>query len=83
MKANKQYNRFRHFGLDKIKMDFAIFAIAFNIGKLHNKTQNVSKNHKNPSLLTQNIYIFVIAVIFTQQNVTTTEFSHNTWQKAA
>ena len=33
-KANKQYNRFRHFGGDKVKMDFAIFAIAFNIGKM-------------------------------------------------
>ena len=45
-KANKQYDRFRHFGGDKVKMDFAIFAIAFNIGKLHNKTRNSSKHQK-------------------------------------
>jgi hypothetical protein len=32
-KANKQYDRFRYFGLEMIKMDFGIFAIAFNIGK--------------------------------------------------
>ena len=27
------YKRFRHFGMDKVKMDFAFFAIAFNIKK--------------------------------------------------
>ena len=36
-KSNKHYNRFRHFKKDKVLMDFAIFAIAFNIGKLHLK----------------------------------------------
>lgn len=52
MKANKHYKRFRHFGKDKILMDFAIFAIAFNIGKVFSSTQkekkvngNASKNH--------------------------------------
>jgi len=37
-KANKHYNRFRHFDKDKVMMDFAIFAIAFNIGKLCRNT---------------------------------------------
>ncbi|GHT41975.1 transposase [Bacteroidia bacterium] len=41
-KANKQYNRFRHFGGDKVKMDFAIFAIAFNLGKMHKKANNTN-----------------------------------------
>ena len=36
-KSNKHYNRYRHFKKDKVLMDFAIFAIAFNIGKLHLK----------------------------------------------
>lgn len=36
-KSNKRYNRFRHFNKDKVLMDFAIFAIAFNLGKLHLK----------------------------------------------
>ncbi|SFU64405.1 Transposase DDE domain-containing protein [Porphyromonadaceae bacterium KHP3R9] len=36
-KSNKHYNRFRHFNKDKVLMDFAIFAIAFNLGKLHLK----------------------------------------------
>lgn len=34
MKYNMAYRRFRHFGLDKINMDFAFFAIAFNIKKM-------------------------------------------------
>lgn len=36
IKQNKMYKRFRHFGKDKVTMDFAILAIAFNIGKLYN-----------------------------------------------
>ena len=39
MKANKHYKRFRHFGKEKITMDFAILAIAFNIGKMWNYSQ--------------------------------------------
>ena len=34
MKYNMQYRRFRHFGMDKVIMDFAFLAIAFNIKKL-------------------------------------------------
>lgn len=34
MKNNMQYKRFRHFGIDKVTMDFAFFAIAFNIKKM-------------------------------------------------
>ena len=37
-KYNKAYKRFRHFGKDKVNMDFAFFAIAFNIGKMCGKT---------------------------------------------
>ena len=37
-KYNKAYKRFRHFGKDKVNMDFAFFAIAFNIGKMYRKT---------------------------------------------
>ena len=47
MKANKHYKRFRHFGEEKITMDFAIFAIAFNIGKMWNKNQKQAKNQTN------------------------------------
>ena len=34
MKYNMNYKRFRHFGKDKITMDFAFFAIAFDIKKM-------------------------------------------------
>jgi hypothetical protein len=44
MKYNKQYNRFRHFGKDMVKMDFAIFAIAFNLAKMAKKYNNLLKN---------------------------------------
>ena len=34
MKYNMAYRRFRHMGKDKVAMDFAFFAIAFNIKKM-------------------------------------------------
>ena len=34
MKHNMAYKRFRHVGEDKVTMDFAFFAIAFNIKKM-------------------------------------------------
>ena len=34
MKADYGYKRFRHFGKDKVEMDFAFFAIAFNLKKM-------------------------------------------------
>lgn len=44
MKYNMGYKRFRHFGQDKVSMDFAFFAIAFNIKKLCSTMQKNSKN---------------------------------------
>jgi hypothetical protein len=61
-KANKQYNRFRHFGLDEVKMDFAIFAIAFNIGKLYNKTKNTPKKQKKSPFIAKNRLFFVVVI---------------------
>lgn len=34
MKYDMAYRRFRHFGKDKVNMDFAFFAIAFNLKKM-------------------------------------------------
>jgi hypothetical protein len=34
MKYNMAYRRFRHLGIDKVTMDLAFFAIAFNIKKM-------------------------------------------------
>jgi transposase len=62
-KANKQYYRFRHFGLDKVKMDFAIFAIAFNIGKMYNKAKIMPKNQGKSPLCTEILFLFVFVKI--------------------
>lgn len=44
MKSGMAYRRFRHFGGDKVAMDFAFFAIAFNIKKMCAKlAKGVSK----------------------------------------
>ena len=44
IKFNKQYRRFRHRGLDKVRMDFALLAMSFNIQKLW---RNLSKKATN------------------------------------
>lgn len=45
MKYNMAYRRFRHTGKDKVTMDFAFFAIAFNIKKLCAKLLNKALTH--------------------------------------
>lgn len=47
MKFNMAYRRFRHFGKDKVTMDFAFFAIAFNIRKMCSKIAKLTKNGEN------------------------------------
>lgn len=44
IKYDMRYKRFRHFGKDKVTMDFAFFAIAFNIKKNQKMTD---KNYQN------------------------------------
>jgi len=58
IKSNKAYNRFRHFHKERVLMDFAILAIAFNLGKMHQKWKKKRKKggenqgkHKNGALL--------------------------------
>ena len=55
MKFNMAYRRFRHFGKDKVTMDFAFFAIAFNIkemcSKIAKQTQNGGNTHQNDLFL--------------------------------
>ncbi|MDR1552223.1 MAG: IS1182 family transposase [Prevotellaceae bacterium] len=60
-KSNKNYFRFRHFGKELITMDFAVFAIAFNIGKLYNKGKITPKNRQKLPVLSE---IVVFAVVF-------------------
>ena len=47
MKFNMAYRRFRHFGKDKVTMDFAFFAIAFNIKKMCSKIAKQAGNGEN------------------------------------
>jgi hypothetical protein len=71
IKANKQYNRFRHSGKDKVKMDFAIFAIAFNLGKLAkliNKGAKFPKNGQNPYHNNNKSKIYRLIFIFSAKN---------------
>ena len=45
MKYNMQYKRVRHFGKDKVTMDFAFFAIAFDIKKMAATWQRQTRKH--------------------------------------
>ncbi len=47
MKYNMAYKRFRHFGKDKVTMDFAFFAIAFNIKKMGSRIAKQRENGGN------------------------------------
>lgn len=47
MKFNMAYRCFRHFGKDKVTMDFAFFAIAFNIKKMCSKIAKQAQNGGN------------------------------------
>lgn len=53
MTQNMQYKRFRHFGKDKVTMDFAFFAIAFNIKKMCSMITKALKNGDSYQFLTQ------------------------------
>ena len=61
MKFNMAYRRFRHFGKDKVTMDFAFFAIAFNLKKMCLKIAKQTKNGGNTphSGLSNRIYRFI------------------------
>lgn len=47
MKYDMAYRRFRHTGMDKVKMDFAFFAIAFNLKKMCAKIAKQAKKGGN------------------------------------
>ena len=60
MKNNMHYKRFRHFGKDKVLMDFAFFAIAFNIKKMAAKMTKSARNGGN----TPHFCCFAVTVRF-------------------
>ena len=47
IKYDMAYKRFRHFGQDKVTMDFAFFAIAFNIKKMCAKIKKEKMTDKD------------------------------------
>ena len=62
MKYNMAYRRFRHVGEDKVTMDFAFFAIAFNIKKMCAKLIKEGKG-----IITVAKYMFM-GLFITQDN---------------
>jgi transposase len=60
MKYNMAYRRFRHFGIDKVTMDFAFFAIAFNIKKMCAKMTKEAFNGPSGTQNTLNTRSFEI-----------------------
>ena len=60
MKYDMHYKRFRHFGKDKVTMDFAFFAIAFNIKKMAAKMAKSARNGRNEP----DFHCFLIMVHF-------------------
>jgi len=63
-KYDKAYNRFRHFGQEKVEADFALFATASNIGKLWRKiNKQAEKEQKNQQIDKKwliNTFIFIV-----------------------
>ena len=58
IKYNIGYKRFRHFGKDKVTMDFAFFAIAFNLKKMCKmKAKNNDNGGINPKIRSNNVVL--------------------------
>ena len=67
MKFNMAYRRFRHFGKDKVTMDFAFFAIAFNIKKMCSKMAKQAKNRENTPL--PGLFIRISRIISSENRI--------------
>lgn len=67
MKFNMAYRRFRHFGKDKVTMDFALFAIAFNIKKMCSNIAKQDKNGGNTPL--SGIYLIIFRFLSSENRI--------------
>ena len=65
MKYDMAYKRFRHFGMDKVKMDFAFFAIAFNMKKMCKITEKQRKNDAKKAL---HVIFFMFRAFLLREN---------------
>ena len=82
-KSNKGYNRFRHFDEDspeKVMMDFAIFAIAFNVLKLHRKRENTGKITSESQKTSTFLRYFVV---FVHMFIGVTKFDSSNMEKSS
>lgn len=61
------YRRFRHFGKDKVTMDFAFFAIAFNLKKMCAK---MAKERKGTSVLAINALFILLFILYAKRKGT-------------
>lgn len=59
------YLRFRHFGQDKVEMDFTLLAIALNFSKLARKLASPTKNTEKWSCEMQSLIIIQVFIIKT------------------
>ena len=55
IKFDMQYRRFRHRGLDKVRMDFALLAMSFNLRKLFKNAARTIIASPNPENMPQNV----------------------------
>jgi len=67
MKFNMAYRRFRHFGKDKVTMDFALFAIAFNIKKMCSKIAKQAKNEGNTPH--SSLYLIIFRLLSSENRI--------------
>jgi hypothetical protein len=82
-KENKQYRRFRHFGGENVKMDFAIFAVAFNIGKLYNKIRKTSFAGKKSTLWREKSNFVFIRIVFIRTKIENQKYLQLSYPLAA
>jgi transposase len=86
-KSNKNYDRFRHLDKDKVMMDFAIFAIAFNMGKMHRKADGIVKNankySQNSQISNTHLCYLTIIVFYREKNLRSNSFYLQNRQLAA
>lgn len=73
MKFDMAYKRFRHFGLDKVFMDFAFFAIAFNLKKMCSKIAIIDNNGKNTPLY--DMLFYLLLSLFLQKQTYTKNYN--------
>ncbi|WP_052101856.1 IS1182 family transposase [Porphyromonas cangingivalis] len=68
-KANMGYRRFRHMGLEQVKMDFAFLANAFNLKKLWAKLARKAKNTTKRHISTLNLGLMPFFLLERHKNI--------------